>query len=47
MSVPALEKRLQQYLSEGTEEPFNMKSVPLVAIPTAEVKTEICELRFY
>ena len=47
VSIPALEKRLQQYLMEGTEEPFNMKSVPLVSIPVGEAKTDAGWLKIF
>nr|CAB3232871.1 coatomer subunit gamma-2-like [Phallusia mammillata] len=40
VSVPALERCLQQYLKEASDEPFNMKSVPLVSIPTNEPKPD-------
>lgn len=36
VSIPALERCLYQYTQEPTEEPFNMKSVPLVTIPTEQ-----------
>nr|XP_026695163.1 coatomer subunit gamma-2 isoform X2 [Ciona intestinalis] len=41
VSVPALERCLQQYLKEPSSEKFNMKSVPLVSIPDGEPKADL------
>ncbi|XP_076814835.1 coatomer subunit gamma-2-like isoform X1 [Clavelina lepadiformis] len=41
VSLSGLERCLQNYLKEVSEEPFNMKSVPLQAIATEETKTAI------
>ena len=32
VSLPGLERSLQGYLQSGTEEPFNMKTVPVMAV---------------
>uniref|UniRef100_H2YIY6 Coatomer subunit gamma n=1 Tax=Ciona savignyi TaxID=51511 RepID=H2YIY6_CIOSA len=40
VSVPALERCLQQYLLEPSDEKFNLKSVPLMAIPDSEPKLD-------
>uniref|UniRef100_H2YIZ1 Coatomer subunit gamma n=1 Tax=Ciona savignyi TaxID=51511 RepID=H2YIZ1_CIOSA len=51
VSVPALERCLQQYLLEPSDEKFNLKSVPLMAIPDSEPKLDsgnppvVCHIR--
>ncbi|PSN51438.1 hypothetical protein C0J52_08977 [Blattella germanica] len=36
VSIPSLERALQQYTMNPTDVPFDMKSVPLAAVPSAE-----------
>jgi hypothetical protein len=36
VSIPGLEKALQQYTLEPSEKPFDLKSVPLATTPMAE-----------
>lgn len=36
MSIPGLERALQQYTLEPSEKPFDLKSVPLATTPMAE-----------
>lgn len=36
VSIPGLEKALQQYTLEPSEKPFDLKSVPLATTPVAE-----------
>nr|XP_026266692.1 coatomer subunit gamma-1 [Urocitellus parryii] len=40
VSIPGLERALQQYTLEPSEKPFDLKSVPLATTPTAEQRTE-------
>lgn len=39
MSIPGLERALQQYTLEPSEKPFDLKSVPLATTPMAEQRT--------
>lgn len=39
MSIPGLERALQQYTLEPSEKPFDLKSVPLATAPMAEQRT--------
>jgi len=41
VSVSGLERCLQQYLTEPNDEPFNMKSVPLISVPANEPKADL------
>lgn len=41
VSIPALERCLHQYIQEASEEPFNIKSVPLVTAAPTEMKTDV------
>ncbi|CAH1278633.1 unnamed protein product [Diabrotica balteata] len=36
VSIPSLERSLREYIQNPTEEPFDIKSVPIAAVPTAE-----------
>lgn len=36
VSIPGLERALQQYTLEPSEKPFDLKSVPLATAPLAE-----------
>lgn len=38
MSIPSLERSLKDYISNNTVQPFDMKTVPVATIPTAEEK---------
>lgn len=38
MSIPSLEKYLQEYIQGDTRERFNLKSLPVVSVPTIEEK---------
>lgn len=38
MSIPSLERSLKDYISSNTAQPFDIKIVPVAAIPTAEEK---------
>ncbi|KAF2898387.1 hypothetical protein ILUMI_07790 [Ignelater luminosus] len=38
ISIPSLERCLREYILTNTEEPFDIKSVPLAALPTEEEK---------
>uniref|UniRef100_A0A452E6C7 Coatomer subunit gamma n=1 Tax=Capra hircus TaxID=9925 RepID=A0A452E6C7_CAPHI len=40
VSIPGLERALQQYTLEPSEKPFDLKSVPLATAPMAEQRTE-------
>ncbi|XP_025847364.1 coatomer subunit gamma-1 isoform X2 [Vulpes vulpes] len=40
VSIPGLERALQQYTLEPSEKPFDLKSVPLATTPMAEQRTE-------
>uniref|UniRef100_A0A8C0ABM6 Coatomer subunit gamma n=1 Tax=Bos mutus grunniens TaxID=30521 RepID=A0A8C0ABM6_BOSMU len=40
VSIPGLERALQQYTLEPSEKPFDLKSVPLATAPVAEQRTE-------
>ncbi|XP_010959568.2 coatomer subunit gamma-1 isoform X1 [Vicugna pacos] len=40
VSIPGLERALQQYTLEPSEKPFDLKSVPLATAPTAEPRAE-------
>uniref|UniRef100_A0AAA9RW86 Coatomer subunit gamma n=1 Tax=Bos taurus TaxID=9913 RepID=A0AAA9RW86_BOVIN len=40
VSIPGLERALQQYTLEPSEKPFDLKSVPLATAPLAEQRTE-------
>nr|XP_012416191.1 PREDICTED: coatomer subunit gamma-1 [Odobenus rosmarus divergens] len=40
VSIPGLERALQQYTLEPSEKPFDLKSVPLATTPIAEQRTE-------
>lgn len=39
VSIPGLERALQQYTLEPSEKPFDLKSVPLATTPMAEQRT--------
>lgn len=39
VSIPGLERALQQYTLEPSEKPFDLKSVPLATAPMAEQRT--------
>lgn len=39
VSIPGLERALQQYTLEPSEKPFDLKSVPLATAPVAEQRT--------
>jgi len=41
VSLPALERQLQNYLQSGAEEPFNMKTVPVMAVKDEPEKATI------
>lgn len=36
VSIPALERTLKEYTQGAASEPFDMKSVPLAAVPSQE-----------
>lgn len=40
ISIPSLEKSLKEYIQNPSEQPFDIKSVPIAAIPTPE-ETEV------
>jgi hypothetical protein len=37
VSIPSLERALQQYTMNPTDVPFDMKCVPLAAVPSEEI----------
>ncbi|XP_062990683.1 coatomer subunit gamma-2 [Elgaria multicarinata webbii] len=41
VSIPGMEKALHQYTLEPSENPFDMRSVPLATAPTFEQKSEV------
>lgn len=36
ISIPSLERTLREYVQSGTDQPFDIKSVPVISIPDAE-----------
>uniref|UniRef100_A0A6I8SY26 Coatomer subunit gamma n=1 Tax=Xenopus tropicalis TaxID=8364 RepID=A0A6I8SY26_XENTR len=46
VSVPGLERALQQYTLEPSEKPFDLKSVPLATAPLAEQRAENTSLAY-
>ena len=46
VSIPGLERALQQYTLEPSEKPFDLKSVPLATAPMAEQRTGEAHVSF-
>lgn len=47
VSIPGLERALQQYTLEPSEKPFDLRSVPLATAPVAEQRTGEWRLRSF